>query len=90
MEGLDYFDSIAPIVKPEIFRDLLQLSAKECKVGHNGNVKTAFLHSPKEKEVYLERPEEFVKRGSNGVDSVFWLRKSIYGFKEAANTGVRR
>ena len=52
---------------------------------HQFDVKTAFLHSPIEEEVYLEQPQEFVKRGSDGEKLVCRLNKSIYGLKQAAN-----
>ena len=52
---------------------------------HEFDVKTAFLHSPIEKEVYLEQPQEFVKQGSDGEKLVCRLNKSIYGLKQAAN-----
>ena len=85
MEGLDYFETFAPTCKPETFRILLQLSAKQGHVMHQFDVKTAFLHSPIEEEVYLEQPQEFVKRGSDGEKLVCRLNKSIYGLKQAAN-----
>ena len=85
MEGLDYFETFAPNGKPETFKILLQLSAKQGHVMHHFDVKTAFLHSPIEEEVYLEQPQEFVKRASDGEKLVCRLYKSIYGFKQAAN-----
>ena len=57
VEGLDYFETFAPTCKPEAFRILHQLSAKQVHVMHQFDVKTAFLHSP---------IEEFVKHGSDG------------------------
>ena len=84
-EGLVYFETFAPTCKPETFRILLQLSAKQGHVMHQFDVKTAFLHSPIEEEVYLEQPQEFVKRGSEGEKLVCRLNKSIYGLKQAAN-----
>ena len=56
VEGLDYFETFAPTCKPGTFRILLQLTAKQCHVMHQFEVKTAFLHSPIEEEVYLEHP----------------------------------
>ena len=85
VEGLDYFETFAPTCRPETFRILLQLSAKQGHVMHQFDVKTAFLHSPIEEEVYLEQPQEFVKRGSDGEKLVCRLNKSIYGLKQAAN-----
>ena len=60
VEGLDYFETFAPTCKPETFRILLQLSAKQGPVLHQCDVKTAFVHSPIEEEVYLEQQQEFV------------------------------
>ena len=79
------FETFAPTCKPETFRILLQLSAKQGHVMHQFDVKTAFLHAPIEEEVYLEQPQEFVKRGSDGEKLVCQLNKSIYGLKQAAN-----
>ena len=57
VEGLDYFQTFAPTCKPETFRILLQLSAKQGLVMHQFDVKTAFLHSPIDEELYLEQPQ---------------------------------
>ena len=84
-EGLDYFETVAPTSKPETFRILLQLSAKQGHVMHQFDVKTAYLHSPIEEEVYLEEPQEFVKRGSDAEKLVCRLNKSIYCLKQVAN-----
>ena len=85
LEGLDYIETFAPTCKPETFRILLQLSAKHGHVIQRFDVKTAFLHSPIEEEVYLEQPQEFVKQGSDGEKLVCRLNKSNYGLKQAAN-----
>ena len=85
VKGLDYIETFAPTCKPETFRLLLQLSAKQGHVMHRFDVKTVFLHSPIEEEVYLEQPQEFVKQGSDGEKLVCRLNKSIYGLKQAAN-----
>ena len=61
MEELDYFETFAPTCKPATFRILLQLSAKQGHVMHQFEVKTVFLHSQSEEEVYLEQPQDFVK-----------------------------
>ena len=84
VEGLDYFETFAPTCKPETFRILNQLSAKQGHVMHQFDVKTAFLHSPIEEEVYLEQPQEFVKSGSDGEKLVCRPNKSIYGLNNLA------
>ena len=85
VEGLDYFETFALTCKPETFRILVQLSAKLGHAMHKFDVKTALLHSPIEEEVYLEQPQEFLKRGSDGEKLVCRLNKSFYGLKQAAN-----
>ena len=85
VEGLDYSETVAPTCKPETFRILFQLSAMQGHVMHQFDVKTAFLHSPIEKEMYLEQPQEFVKRGSDAEKLVCRLNISIYCLKQAAN-----
>ena len=85
VEGLDYVETFAPTCKPETLRILLQLSTKQGHLMHQFDVKTVFLHSPIEEEVYLEQPQEFVKQGSDGDKLVCRLNKSIYGLKQAAN-----
>ena len=88
-EGLDYIETFAPTCKPETFRILLQLSAKHGHVMHQFYVKTSFLHSPIEDEVYLEQPQEFVKRVSDREKLVCRQSKSIYGLKQAADNCTR-
>ena len=75
VEGLDYLETLAPTCKPETFRILLQLSAKQGHVMHQFDVKTAFLHSPIEEKASLEQPQEFVKRGSDGEKLVWRLNE---------------
>ena len=89
VEGLDYLQIFAPTCKPDIFFTLLQLSAKRGHLMHQFNVKTAFLHSPIEEEVYLEQLQEFVKQGSDEGKLVCRLNKSIYGLKQAANNCLK-
>ena len=48
------------------------------------DVKSAYLHSTIEEEIYLEQPEGFVKREENEQTLVCKLNKSIYGLKQAA------
>ena len=62
VEGLDYFETFAPTCKPETFRILLQLSAKQSLVMHPFDVKTAFLHSPKEEMCIWNSHRSFTDR----------------------------
>ena len=65
IEGLDFFDIYAPTCKPETFRILLATAAqKDLQLGQM-DVKSAYLHSNIEEEIYLEQPEGFVKKANS-------------------------
>ena len=46
------------------------------------DAKTAFLFGKLDEEIYMEQPEGFVVKGKE--KKVCWLRKAIYGLKQAA------
>ena len=48
------------------------------------DVKSAYLHSNIEEEIYLEQPQGFVQKVNSGQKLVCKLNKSIYGLKQAA------
>ena len=84
VEGLDFFDTYAPTCEPETFRILLATAAqKDLQLGQM-DVKSAYLHSNIEEEIYLEQPQGFVKKSNSGQKLVCKLNKSIYGLKQAA------
>jgi hypothetical protein len=84
VEGLDFFETYAPTCKPETFRILLAVAAKKGLHLGQMDVKSAYLHSAIEEEIYLEQPEGFAKKANPGRKIVCKLNKSIYGLKQAA------
>ena len=46
------------------------------------DVKTAFLYGELDKELFMEQPEGFKKKGQE--HKVFHLKKALYGLKQAA------
>ena len=44
------------------------------------DVKTTFLHSDLEEDIYMSQPEEFIVQGQESL--VCKLRKSLYGLKQ--------
>ncbi|XP_075074800.1 uncharacterized protein LOC142162354 [Nicotiana tabacum] len=77
----DYFDIYSPITKIETIRTLVALAAIHNLVIHQMDVKTAFLNSDLEEEIYMTKPECFVIQGHE--NKVCKLRKSLYGLKQA-------
>ena len=83
VERMEYFETFASTSKPETFRILLQLSAKQGHVMNQFDVKTAFLHSTIEQATGTATG--VCKNGSDGEKLECRLNKSIYGLKQAAS-----
>ena len=81
IEGIDYAETFAPTSKPETFRLILSLAAKEHFTLRQMDVKSAYLHPQIKEEIYLEQPTGFEETDSSGNKFVCKLNKSIYGFE---------
>lgn len=80
-EGIDYFDTYAPVVRISSIRFLIGLASIHDLMIHQMDVKTAFLNGVLEEEVYMKQPERFVMSGNE--HKVCKLVKSAYGLKQA-------
>ncbi|GKD76672.1 zinc finger, CCHC-type containing protein [Tanacetum coccineum] len=63
-EGIDYFDTYAPVARITTIRLLLALAAIHNLVIHQMDVKIAFLNGDLDEEVYMKQPEGFVMSGN--------------------------
>ena len=81
IEGVDFEETFAPVVKFTSIRVLLAYTAINNLELHQMDVKTAFLNGDLEEEIYMEQPEGFVSEGNE--DLVCRLLKSLYGLKQA-------
>ncbi|GKA52927.1 zinc finger, CCHC-type containing protein [Tanacetum coccineum] len=75
-EGIDYFDTYAPVARITTIRLLLDLAAIYNLVIHQMNVKTTFLNGDLDEDVYMKQPEGFVMSGNE--HKLCKLVKSLY------------
>jgi transposase InsO family protein len=88
VEGLDFYEVFAPVVKFSSIRLLLALTAMHGWFLHQMDVKTAFLHGDLDVPIYMEQPEGFVEAGKEHL--VCRLKKSLYGLKQSGRQWYQR
>ena len=83
-EGIDFFDTYAPVVKWSTIRMLLIETLSRNWVTRQVDFTNAFAQGELSEIVFLEPPKAF--EGSDGLDKVLKLHKSLYGLRQAAKT----
>ena len=58
-EGIDYDETLCPIVKPASFRVVLRIALAKSWSIHQLDVKNAFLHGHLNETVYMHQPMGF-------------------------------
>ena len=81
-EGIDFNETFSPVFSKDSLRIIMALIAHFDLKRHQTDVKIAFLNSDPREEVYMVQPEGFQKSGREHL--VCWLKKSIYGLKQAS------
>nr|GEW86901.1 zinc finger, CCHC-type [Tanacetum cinerariifolium] len=67
-EGIDYFDTYAPVARITTIRLLLALAAIHNLVIHQMDVKTTFLNGDLDEKVYMKQPEGFIMSDKLDLD----------------------
>ena len=80
-EGIDYFNTYAPVARISTIRVLIALASIYKFEIHQMDVKTAFLNGELDEEIYMQQPEGFIVQGQE--HKVCKLVKSLYGLKQA-------
>ena len=79
--GIDYEDTFSPMTRYESIHYLLAHANLEDWEIEAMDVKTAYLYGELKEEIYMAKPEGFIKSGQE--NKVCKLVKSIYGLKQA-------
>jgi hypothetical protein len=82
--GLDFDETFSPVARFESLHLLLALAALEDWHIHPMDVKSAFLNGVLNEEIYMEQLQGFITTGKE--TQVFYLKKAIYGLKQASRT----
>nr|GEY37460.1 zinc finger, CCHC-type [Tanacetum cinerariifolium] len=83
-EGIDYFDTYAPVARITTIRLLLALAAIHNLVIHQMDAETAFLNGDLDEEVYMKQPEGFVMP----VDKTKKFLSSRFSMKDMGEADV--
>ena len=78
IEGVDYLETFAPVIRSESIKLLLALAARTKRVVHQMDVTTAFLNGYLNEEIYMRQAPSFELD-----NKVYKLVKSLYGLKQA-------
>lgn len=78
--GIDHFETYAPVAGYNEIRVMLALAAANDMMVHQMDIKTAFLNSTLDEEVYIKSPPGFEFLAG---DKVMKLQKGLYGLKQA-------
>ncbi|CAM8934596.1 unnamed protein product [Rhodiola kirilowii] len=88
IEGVDFDEAFAPVVRLEAIRLLLALACHLKVKLFQMDVKSAFLNGLLNEEVYVAQPKGF--RDPHHPDHVYRLKKAIYGLKQAPRAWYKR
>ena len=81
--GTDYEETFSPTADMTSVRVVMQKAAQENLILHQMDVKTAYLHAPIDREIYIQQPEGYEKKSEADEMLVWKLQKSLYGLKQS-------
>nr|GEX53140.1 uncharacterized mitochondrial protein AtMg00810-like [Tanacetum cinerariifolium]GEX53653.1 uncharacterized mitochondrial protein AtMg00810-like [Tanacetum cinerariifolium] len=86
LEGIDFKESFAPVVRLEDVRLFIAYVAYKSFPVYQMDVKIVFFNSPLKEEVYVNQPSRFID--PHHPDKVYCLKKALYGLKRTLRACV--
>jgi hypothetical protein len=82
IEGVDFFETWAPVVQWTTVRSMMVLATRMNLVSAQADITAAFVHAPlgPEEHIYVRQPAGFQREG----DLVLKLKKSVYGLRQSS------
>jgi hypothetical protein len=82
-EGIDFFETWAPVVQWSTIRFVMVLAAKLGLYSVQCDITAAFIHGhvPPDKEIYVHQPHGFKR--SDGMD-ILHLQRTLYGLHQSS------
>ena len=90
IEGIDYTETFAPVIKFTTIRILLALVAHFDLELHQMDVVTAFLNGDLDEHIYMEQPDGCVHNSKPKSDFVCKLLKAVYGPQTGTSSVARQ
>lgn len=87
-ERIDFEQTLAPVARLESIRMFLAFACYKGFILYQMDVKSAFLNSFIQGEVYVEQPSGF--KNYEFSEKVFKFRKALYGLKQAPRVWYER
>lgn len=78
--GRDYVETFSPVVRHTTIRYLIALAVKNGMSIYQMDAETAFLQGDLKENVYMQQAQGY----DDKTGRVYWLRKAIYGLKQAS------
>ena len=81
ISGIDFSEIFATVIRFDIVRTILALTAYYDWPVYQLDIKSAFLNGELDEDVYMEQPQGFEVKGVE--HKVYKLQKALYGLKQA-------
>ena len=88
LEGVDYSETFASVVRYDTLRLLLAIAAKEDLEMLQFDIKTAFLYGELQEEIFMKIPQGL--NVPNAKNKVCKLLKALYGLKQSSRCWSRK